>query len=190
MGYGRRLEGSRIALREITQGDIPWLWEQTYGDPNAEWRQYDAPYLPTEHVTFEQYRDRVLRRLATGEPLSRMLIEREGRPIGTVSYYWEHEPSRWLEAGVLIFDPAHWNGGYGTEALSLWVDHLFASMPLVRVGITTWSGNPRMIRAAEKAGLRLEGRLRKVRYWQGEYYDSIRMGVLREEWAQKGLSSL
>ncbi|MGF7127337.1 RimJ/RimL family protein N-acetyltransferase [Natronobacillus azotifigens] len=28
----------------------------------------------------------------------------------------------------------------------------------------------------------LEARLRKCRYYNGEYYDSIRMGLLREEW--------
>ncbi|MGM9921748.1 MAG: GNAT family N-acetyltransferase, partial [Bhargavaea sp.] len=27
-------------------------------------------------------------------------------------------------------------------------------------------------------------RIRKVRYWNGTYYDSIRMGMLREEWEE------
>jgi RimJ/RimL family protein N-acetyltransferase len=55
-------------------------------------------------------------------------------------------------------------------------------MPLVHIGLTTWSGNQRMIRFAERLGMKLEGRLRKCRFYNGEYYDSIRMGVLREEW--------
>jgi RimJ/RimL family protein N-acetyltransferase len=41
-----------------------------------------------------------------------------------------------------------------------------------------------MMKAAEKVGLQLEGRMRKCRYYNGEYFDSIRMGVLREEWAE------
>ena len=28
----------------------------------------------------------------------------------------------------------------------------------------------------------LEGRMRKCRYYNGTYYDSIRMGMIREEW--------
>lgn len=36
--------------------------------------------------------------------------------------------------------------------------------------------------SAEKCGFILEGRLRKVRYYQGDYYDSMRYGMLREEW--------
>ena len=41
-----------------------------------------------------------------------------------------------------------------------------------------------MIRAAEKLGMQMEARIRKVRFYEGEYYDSIRMGILREEWQQ------
>lgn len=62
------------------------------------------------------------------------------------------------------------------------LQYLFENLTIERVGLTTWSGNPRMIRCAEKLGMRLEGRMRKCRYYNGEYYDSIRMGILREEW--------
>jgi RimJ/RimL family protein N-acetyltransferase len=39
-----------------------------------------------------------------------------------------------------------------------------------------------MMKVGEKLGMTLEARLRKCRYYNGEYYDSIRMGLLREEW--------
>jgi RimJ/RimL family protein N-acetyltransferase len=64
----------------------------------------------------------------------------------------------------------------------MWIDHLFNTMPLVRVGFTTWSGNHRMIKVGEKLGMAMEARIRKVRFYVGVYYDSIRMGILREEW--------
>lgn len=177
-----RLEGTKVALRSITPDDLPLLYDYTYGEKDPAWKQFDAPYFPLDPMTWEEYESRMRKRLEDSEPPSRMGIEAHGRLIGQVNYYWEHKESNWLEAGIVIYDSACWNGGYGTEALSLWVDHLFATMPLVRVGITTWSGNPRMMRAAEKLGFKLEGRMRKCRLWQGQYYDSIRMGVLREEW--------
>ena len=109
-------------------------------------------------------------------------IEVDRKLIGTVSYYWEHKPSNWLEMGIGIYDTDYWNGGYGTRALKLWITHLFNTLPLVRVGFTTWSGNLRMIKVGEKLGMQMEARLRKFRYYNNEYYDSIRMGLLREEW--------
>ena len=46
-------------------------------------------------------------------------------------------------------------------------------------------GNERMMRTAEKIGRILEGRMRKCRYHEGVYYDSIRMGITREEWEER-----
>ncbi|WP_366919707.1 GNAT family N-acetyltransferase [Brevibacillus laterosporus] len=64
----------------------------------------------------------------------------------------------------------YWNGGYGTTFFKAWIDHL--SLPLVRVGFTTGSGNQRMMRLGEKLGMKLEGRLRNCRLVNGKYYDS------------------
>jgi len=38
---------------------------------------------------------------------------------------------------------------------------------------------------AEKLGFLKEGQIRKVRYYQGQYYDSVKYGILREEWAAR-----
>lgn len=182
------LIGKMIKLRSIEDKDIPLLWKMIYSSEEPEWKKWDAPYYPLEPHTLESYRSHEYarqERLAPGEPDSRLIIEVNGKIIGTVTYYWEHKPSLWLEVGIGIYNPDYWNGGYGSEALKLWVDHLFQVLPLARVGLTTWSRNERMMRVAEKLGMKLEGRLRKTRIYQGEYYDSIRMGVLREEWNSK-----
>lgn len=68
---------------------------------------------------------------------------------GIVSYYWEHEPFKWLEVGTVFHEAGSWGKGLG-----------------------------------EKLGLQVEARIRKVRYYDGHHYDSIRMGVLREKWEE------
>lgn len=45
------------------------------------------------------------------------------------------------------------------------------------------------MKVAEKIGMRLEGRIRQVRVVDDVRYDSIRMGVLREEWMTKSAKS-
>ena len=42
-----------------------------------------------------------------------------------------------------------------------------------------------MMVVAEKLGFLKEGQIRKVRYYQGQYYDSVKYGILREEWAAR-----
>ena len=51
--------------------------------------------------------------------------------------------------GIVIYEPKYWSGGIGTEAMRMWITHLFNELPLVRVGYTTWSGNERMIKVGE-----------------------------------------
>ena len=40
-----------------------------------------------------------------------------------------------------------------------------------------------MMKAAEKLGMQQEARIRKVRYYNHEYYDNVKYGILREEWS-------
>ncbi|MFP7254509.1 GNAT family protein [Terribacillus goriensis] len=168
-----------LKIRPPKEEDGPVLWKLKYGEKEPDWKKWDAPYFPLVHVPREEF---LASYRSDEESPDQWVIETDGAIIGTVSYYWEHEPSRWLEMGITIYDPAYWNGGYGTEALRQWISHLFKAMPIVRVGYTTWSGNKRMVRLGEKLGMTMEARMRKCRYYNGEYYDSIRMGLLREEW--------
>ncbi|MCP1123541.1 MULTISPECIES: GNAT family N-acetyltransferase [Bacillus] len=177
------VKGEKIAIRMIEGEDLYPLWQEIYKEEKPEWKKWDAPYFPFVRQEFPIFQERIRSKLEK-DPYSQLIIEKEGEIIGIVTYYWEHEPSRWLEIGITIYNPAYWSGGYGTDALRLYVDVLFQHLRIARVGLTTWSGNRRMMKVAEKLGMQLEGRMRKCRYYNGEYYDSIRMGMIREEWEE------
>ncbi len=172
-----------VLIREIAHDDIPQLYELIYEEEQPEWKKWDAPYFPLEHVSYTDFQEYTSKEmLKDSEPSHRMIIQINDEIVGTVNYYWEHKPSNWMEVGIVIYKPEYWNGGYGTAVLKMWIDYLFNKLPIVRVGLTTWSGNERMMKVAEKLGMQLEGRLRKCRLYNNTYYDSIRMGLLREEW--------
>ena len=173
------LHDQELTLRPIKEDDLFRLWELIYKDEQPEWKKWDAPYYPHQAKPYEEFikdKDNWI------DDESFWVIEVDGIVRGVISYYWEHEPSKWLEMGIVLHETGSWGKGIGTRAIKLWAAHLFNTMPLVRVGFTTWSGNDRMIRVGEKLGMQMEARIRKVRYYNGEYYDSIRMGILREEW--------
>ncbi|WP_066321711.1 GNAT family N-acetyltransferase [Bacillus sp. FJAT-29814] len=172
-------QDNELILRHITDQDLPVLWELIYKEDSPEWKKWDAPYYEHNSMPYEQF---LTERDSWVNREDRWAIVVNDKVVGTVGYYWEHKSSNWLEMGIVIYDPRYWSGGYGTKTIRLWISHLFNSMPLVRVGFTTWSGNERMIKVGEKLGMTMEARLRKCRYYNGEYYDSIRMGLLREEW--------
>ncbi|WP_409270202.1 GNAT family N-acetyltransferase [Neobacillus sp. SCS-31] len=174
-------KGEKVTLKQLAEEDLPVLWEMIYGEEDPEWKRWDAPYYPLKPREKEEYV--ISMKILLEEGLdTRWAIWARERLIGSVSCYWEHKPSNWLEAGIVIYDPAFWNGGYGTEAFKLWISHLFEHYPIHRIGYTTWSGNERMMKVGEKLGMKMEARIRKCRLYNGIYFDSIKMGILKEEW--------
>ncbi|MDM8098546.1 MULTISPECIES: GNAT family N-acetyltransferase [Oceanobacillus] len=177
---------NNLSIRTIEEKDLPRLWELIFKEEKPEWKKWDAPYFPHQAKSYEAFLTEQAHWINSEKYWA---VELDGHILGTISYYWEHQPSCWLEIGIVLHEAASWGKGIGTRALKLWINHLFNQLPLVRIGLTTWSGNMRMIRVAEKLGMQMEARIRKVRYYQGEYYDSIRMGMLREEWEQHHYST-
>lgn len=167
-----------VNLRSAKNDELEQLYALVTTD--EEWTKFNGPYFPYKTPTLAEFENGLFARLCLGEDAQ--LIVANGVPIGSVSYYWESESTRWLEAGVVVYDSNYWGQGIGYKALILWVSHLFTTLEIERVGLTTWSGNPRMMACAEKLGFMQEGYLRKVRYYQGQYYDSVKYGVIRSEW--------
>lgn len=172
------LKNEDILLRKATPAEKDDLYALV--TTNEEWTKYNGPYFPYATPSPAEFEQGLFRRLCDGKHAR--LIEYQGQVVGSVTYYWEDKRTRWLEIGVIIYDHAYWNRGIGRKALIPWITHLFATLEIARVGLTTWSGNPGMMACAKSIDMQLEARLRKVRYHQGVYYDSIKMGVLRDEW--------
>ncbi|WP_078382237.1 GNAT family N-acetyltransferase [Sutcliffiella halmapala] len=176
------IQGNKLQLKALEKEDLSILWELIYGEEEPEYKKWDAPYFPLERIAFSEYETSMSKLIENGFDSQRLIVV-EGKIIGTVTYYWEHQPSNWMEVGIIIYLPEYWSGGYGTEAIKLWVDYLFENYPNIpRIGYTTWSGNRRMIQVGKKLGMQEEARIRKARTYNGELYDSVKMGVLREEW--------
>lgn len=172
---------NELRIRSIVEEDLPKIWELVYKKEAPEWKKWDAPYYPHTSKSWDDFMKESDSWL---DQENYFAIELDGSFIGVVTYYWEHEPSKWLEMGIILYESVNWGKGIGTRALKIWMEHLFTTLPLVRVGFTTWSGNKRMIRVGEKLGMTMEARIRKVRYYNEQYYDSIRMGLLRDEWSK------
>ncbi len=186
----KALTGRRVLLRDWEEKDLEpyrrWL------QPDHAWHQFDAPYYkkdtPEEVIArIEKLKERILTRNFP-EPRGTLVVadKATGGIIGRVNSYWESKETNWLSIGIGIYDETAWGRGLGYEALGLWTDYIFRTCPeLVRLGLTTWSGNRGMMRLAEKLGFKEEARFRKARIVNGEYFDSMGYGILRGEWTAR-----
>lgn len=175
-----------ISLRKICVADLA---EYAYWQsPVHKYHRFNGPYF------YKKTEQEVALEIATiakeikggnQDPTpGKMLISNHNNDLlGEVNWYWKSEATNWLEVGVVLFNEGNWGKGWGYQALRLWIAEIFRLKPaLVRIGLTTWSGNKGMIRLAEKLGMQQEACYRKARILDGKYYDSISYGLLKEEW--------
>ncbi len=181
------IEGRLVRLRDLRIEDFAVY--RRWNQPGQRWQDFDGPYYPTP--TSEEV-ERTISALKTRieaddwpTPRTRLVIAERSSDLmlGIVSRYWISQETHWAAVGIVIYDPANWGQGIGYEALGLWTDYLFRQEPdWVRLDLRTWSGNQGMIHLAAKLGYVEEARFRKARIVEGQYYDGLGFGILREEW--------
>jgi RimJ/RimL family protein N-acetyltransferase len=96
---------------------------------------------------------------------------------------------RWIEwthavgwVRLAIGDRRDWRHGYGTEALNLLLEYAFTELNLYRLGAEIIAYNQGGIRLFEKAGFRPEVRRRQALRRDGQCWDILLYGLLRQEW--------
>ena len=183
------IKGKNIKLRDWLLQDLPAYEYWHLG--RKKWMDFDGPYYPkpTEQELQERITDfkQKINNKNWPTPRKQLAVASlvDDQLLGTVSWYWVSEETYWKAIGIIIYDEQNWGKGIGYEALNLWVDYLFTTAKeIVRLDIRTWSGNVGMMQLAKKSGFIEEARFRKARIVRGLYYDSIGMGLLREEWAK------
>ena len=170
-----------VTVKKIDKTDFEHLYSIIYQGESPKWKKWNGPYFDDyKFIDYETFLKTEID-FFKSDDVNGIYIDEI--LVGTVSRYWQDRKTRWLEVGIVIYDSNYWYGGYGSKALKIWTTKTFNDfLELEHVGLTTWSGNISMMKSAEKIGYKLEGRIRKVRYHMNEYFDSIKYGVLREEW--------
>jgi RimJ/RimL family protein N-acetyltransferase len=106
----------------------------------------------------------------------------DDRLIGGIGLWiesWAHGEA-WV--GIGIGEREYWSNGFGTDAMRLVLRYAFSELNLRRVSLGVFADNSRAIRSYEKAGFQREGLLRGDCRRDGQRWDSVSMGILREEW--------
>jgi len=179
-----------IKLREFELEDLDqYLY---WNHPTREFHKFNGPYYkPLSVEKLKERIDKWREEFINGDvkPLKKWHVivdSANDELIGIVTWYWKSEETKWMEIGIVVFNENYWGHGIGYAALEMWMAKIFNEKPeIVRLGLTTWSGNKRMMKLSEKLGMKKEAEYRNARIVDGEYYDSVSYGILREEWEQK-----
>jgi [ribosomal protein S5]-alanine N-acetyltransferase len=151
------IEGVRLRLRRATPDDAAVLF--ALADDAEVMRHMDWPRAAGVHDTRVHLEGADRRWSAGTEHQYLVLAKPGGEAIGSISY--RVHGSHAVDFGYLIGRP-FWGRGFGSEAATLLVGWLQRQSGLVRIWATCDAENTRSAAVLAKAGLQLEGRLRRA----------------------------
>ena len=115
-----------------------------------------------------------LKRATTKEGREKVYcIEIDGAAVGGIGLIMGEDVYRHTAEFGYWLSEDFWGRGIMTEAVTAFVDYCFANFQLNRIHAAAYANNPASARVLEKAGLILEGRLRKSVYKDGKILDSL-----------------
>jgi diamine N-acetyltransferase len=163
-----------VYLRALEPADVERTWKW-HNDPGL----YEMLVSPFRYVSRAAEEEWIRRKAAYSQTEVQLAIcLREGdRHIGNIHLTDIDWVVRHAGVGIFIGEEEHWSKGYGQQALRLILRHAFNDLGLHRVHLVVLDGNDRAIRAYEKCGFVVEGRLRQHAFKQGKFRDLILMGI-------------
>jgi RimJ/RimL family protein N-acetyltransferase len=103
----------------------------------------------------------------------------DGKHIGNCVYYNINEAKGEAELGIMIGDRHYWDKGYGTDAVSALIDHIFQRTKLNRIYLKTLTSNSRAHKCFQKCNLKPCGYLKR------DGYEFLLMEIHRKEWQEQ-----
>lgn len=176
--------GDRVYLRGLEKIDLTGNMSQWANDSDVTYYMFMGATPSTGERLEDEY-----------EPLWKSKIDivlavidkKTDVHIGNVGLYVINWISRAAELRIIIGEKKYWNKGYGTEASQLTVAYGFEKLNLNKIWLGVNQDNKSAVKTYEKAGFIHEGILRQEIYRNGQYYDALRMSILRDEYfAHKG----
>jgi len=171
------LIGAKVYLRPLEREDarhfVTWI-----NDPDV--RRMLLIYRPMNLQAEEEFITKSVQ--SEHDLVLGIAIKATDQLIGATGLHRIDCKDRQASFGISIGEKGEWGKGYGTEATRLIVQHAFQTLNLNRVWLHVFEYNERGIRTYERVGFKREGVLRQDRYHDGRYWDSVVMGILREEW--------
>ena len=173
------LVGDLVYLRRFERGDITDRYFQWFNDAEVTHHMVNGA-VPNRPEDVEAFYERMSR--SANDVVFAIVDRATEQHIGNTAIHNIDWIRRLGEFGIIVGEKAYWGKGYGTEATRLVVGFAFDRLNLNKVWLGVHADHPGAIRAYEKVGFKIEGRLRQEMVRNGVYADRLIMGILREEY--------
>lgn len=179
-------QGRLVRLRAVETTD----WEIWYAmaDTDDDRLSWEIPFPASREATRAHVEE--LARGGTKNDEFRFQIERlDGEYVGTLNTHTINRRNGTFSYGLSIL-PQYRRLGFASEAVRLVLRYYFWERRYQKVNAEVFSFNEPSIKLHESLGFTLEGRLRRMIYTGGQFYDALIYGMTREEFEASGWDGL
>ncbi len=180
-------EGRRIRLRAVEPEDweIHYAWDQ---DSEVSRRGYETHFPQSKAAVRQQTASGALSR-PQDDSFDFHIENLAGELVGTLNTHHCNPRSGTFSYGVAVRSE-HQRQGYASEAILMVLRFFFRELRYQKVTVDVYSFNEPSIRLHERLGYTLEGRVRRMGFTDGAYYDWLIFGLTVEEFTEKHLPAL
>ena len=175
------LVGERLYLRPLQESDVneeylSWL------DDYEVTRYLETGRFPGSLVSVRKYLERFQH--TTTDFLFAIIDLGSNSHIGNVTLNHVNWVDRIADTGLMIGRKKFWGKGYASEAWSLVIEYAFHRLGLRKIIAGAVVDNEASIGALKKLGFKIEGTLRRQVLVDGEYRDTVSLGLFRNEFCK------
>ncbi|MEA2056760.1 MAG: GNAT family protein [Patescibacteria group bacterium] len=173
---------SKIKLIPLTQNDKEKFYLlATQSDGSNFWYDNKQKEKRSKKSFFNDWKPTYFDEENTFEGQCFWIVSDE-RKVGAVCYNPIDKHNQRTELDIIIGNKNDWGKGFGSQAIAAILNYLFQDLKLNKIWIEARANNPRAVAAYEKVGFKVEGKLKEQDYFNGEFVDCVRLGILRDEW--------
>ncbi len=177
-------------MKDMITGNMVRLRDRRFADAVENYAWLNDPELakldalPVPTLTFQQYMsDYTAELLYSSATKQQFAIESlNGKQIGNCTYYGVDETKGDAELGIMIGNRDYWDKGYGTDAVTTLVNHIFRQTDIKRIHLKTLDWNIRAQKCFQKCGFTPCGHLEK------DGHNFVVMELYRDQWEKAGRS--
>jgi RimJ/RimL family protein N-acetyltransferase len=172
------LEGSRVLLRPLRDSDAASIYMHARDPEVLRYTLLPSPYRPSDS---RRYVRMARSKKWQGKCIVRAIVPKPGKALAGVINLDLFLANRQCYVGYWLARE-YWGRGLAKESLQLMLQLAFQTLGLSKVTSSVMHKNVRSYKLLEGAGFRLEGRQRRQILRNGEWYDELLYGLLKEEW--------
>lgn len=172
----------RIRLRAVEPSD--WLIFFEWNQDTDVTRALDFVWFPQSQEAVRNWIQKETLNRGENDQYFFVIETLDGGLVGSINSHSIERRNGTFSYGIGI-RPQFQRKGYASAAIILFCRHFFHELRYQKVITNVFSFNEASMRLHEHLGFQLEGRLRRMIYTRGEYYDQLFYGMTVEEFNER-----